>query len=300
MNTQRMHEHVSSRRLRLRLEFDGSRFCGWQLQSEEHENQKSSLQGCIERALKIYWRVPERVVVQGCGRTDAGVSAREFFMHVDVPKGALSMTDLSPLSLERMRHSLNGILEEGVSVTHCESVPSHFHALRDVTAKIYEYTLFVRRAKPTLEARRVYWIPEFFEKLDIESMGKALKCFEGEHDISSFAASDHGLENTIRKIFWTQMQIELLDSSGDFSHGMLMRLFFCGDGFLKHQVRTMVGTLVEVAMGKREWTSVPELLSNPAPRAHAGFCAPAHALLLRRVFYGECPARPILHYGACE
>lgn len=293
-----MSEKAGSRRLRLRLEFEGSGFCGWQLQSEEHENQKSSLQGCMERALKTYLRVPERVVVQGCGRTDAGVSAREFFMHLDVPEGALALMDFTPSALEKMRHSLNGILEEGVSVTHCEPVPSHFHALRDVTAKIYEYSLFVRRAKPTLEARRVYWIPEFFEKLDIESMQKALKCFEGEHDISSFAASDHGLEDTVRKIFWTEMKLESVDSSEDSSHGMLIRLSFCGEGFLKHQVRTMAGTLVEIALGKRDWTSVSQLLSNPAPRAHAGFCAPAEALLLRSVFYGELPSRPLLQDGA--
>lgn len=269
---------AASRRLRLRLEFEGSGFCGWQLQSEEHENQKTSIQGNLERALKIVLRSSERVVVHGCGRTDAGVGAREFYVHFDLP--------VEVDSLEKMRHSLNGLLDDGVCVTHCDRVPETFHVLRDVEWKIYEYTLFVRRAKPTLNLKNSFWIPEEIENLDVASLEKALQSFEGEHDVSSFAASDHGLDDTVRKIFWTRFEKVLLDPRGeDPSMGVLLKLRFCGEGFLRHQVRTMAGTLVEVAQRKREWESVRELLLNPAPRSEAGFCAPAEGLILCQVSY---------------
>lgn len=282
---------ATSKRLRLRLEFEGSAFCGWQLQSEEQESIKSSIQGCVERALKIYLRSPQRIVVQGCGRTDAGVCAREFYLHFDLPD---SVDFTAEHDLEKFRHSLNGILEDGVSVTHCDRVDSSFHALRDVHWKIYEYSIIVRRSKPTIESKTAYWLTDSFENINLNALEEGLKYFQGEHDFSSFVASDHGLLNTIRKIYWTRLKKVCLDPSirslqdnVDLQKGVLLHLEFCGEGFLKHQVRSMAGTLVEVAQGKRSAQSIQNLLQSPSPRSHAGFCAPAHGLILKEVSYNE-------------
>lgn len=270
----------ASRRLRLRLEFDGALFCGWQLQSETHEAQKTSVQREVERALGIFLRSSSRVVIQGCGRTDAGVSAREFYAHFDLPDSTLEELDL-----EKFRHGLNGILPEGISVLRVDRVRADFHALRDVTRKTYEYTFLLRRAKPTLERATAYWVPETLATFRIESLREALKLLEGRHDFVAFAASDHTAQTTVREIFEASVQVQTLIEGDAADEGCLVRLRFTGEGFLKQMVRTLAGTLVEVGQGKREPSSMTRLLSGVASRSEAGFCAPPHALRLLSVLY---------------
>jgi tRNA pseudouridine38-40 synthase len=268
------------KRLRLRIEFDGAVFCGWQLQSEAHESQKSSVQGEIERALGVLLRCPSRVVIQGCGRTDAGVSAREFYAHFDLPESVTVAPDF-----EKMRHGLNGILPEGIAILRVDPVAADFHALRDVTRKTYEYTLLLRRAKPTLERAIAYWIPETLTTFRLDKLREALKLLEGRHDFVAFAASDHTAQTTVREIFEASVRVESLCEGDAHSEGALLRLRFTGEGFLKQMVRTLAGTLVEVGQGKRDVDSVAQLLSGAASRTEAGPCAPAHALRLQSVIY---------------
>ncbi|MEO5667857.1 MAG: tRNA pseudouridine synthase A [Bdellovibrionota bacterium] len=274
-----------SRRIKLRLEFDGSLFCGWQLQSEEHEARTSSVQGEMERALRIFCRSPERVMVQGCGRTDAGVSAREFFMHCDLPESTSVPNTQS--DLEKLRHSLNGILPEGVAVTRAESADEKFNALHDVRWKTYEYALLLRRAKPTLDRATSYWIPEAPENFDIEEVRKTLAVFTGRHDFKAFAASDHTAQTTVREIFRAELVRENVSAGEPSTEAARLRLRFTGEGFLKYMVRTLSGTLVEVGQGKRDALSVAKLLEPGILRPASGHCAPAHALSLVRVSYGE-------------
>ncbi len=269
-----------SRRLRLRLEFDGALFCGWQLQSEIHEVEKSSVQGEVERALGVYLRSSSRVVIQGCGRTDAGVSAREFYAHFDLPESSLAELDL-----EKFRHGLNGILPEGIAVLRVDRVRADFHALRDVTRKTYEYTLLLRRAKPTLERTSAYWVPETLSTFRIEKLREALKRIEGRHDFVAFAASDHTAQTTVREIYEACAEVRALVGHDDPLEGALIHLRFTGEGFLKQMVRTLAGTLVEVGQGKRDLDSILRLLSGEASRSEAGPCAPPHALRLLSVFY---------------
>lgn len=272
-----------SRRIRLRLEFDGAEFCGWQLQSEEHESRKTSVQGEMERALRVFFRAPERVVVQGCGRTDAGVSAREFYMHFDVPEIA-PMPD-GEAGLEKFRHSLNGILPEGVAVTRSEFVHASFHALKDVTWKTYEYSVLLRRARPTLDRRSLLWMPETPGNFLFEPLREALALFVGTHDFVAFTASDHTAQTTEREIYKTELSVEPLPPLTDTEEAALLRLRFTGEGFLKYMVRTMSGTLLEVGSGKRDAESLRRLLDEKSHRREAGWCAPAHALCLVNVSY---------------
>jgi len=270
-----------SRRVRLRLEFDGALFCGWQLQSDVHESRRTSVQGEVERALRVLTRSSERIVVQGCGRTDAGVSAREFFAHFDMPE-AFRLPE-GDVEFEKFRHSLNGILPEGVAVTRLDTVAADFHALKDVVWKTYEYSLLLRRAKATLERNSCYWIPESSEVFRIDELRRTLEVFEGRHDFVAFAAADHTAKTTVREIFETKLLTEALGVSP--SDGLLLRLHFTGEGFLKYMVRTLAGTLVEVGQGKRDAASVSLLLDGTAQRPEAGHCAPAHALRLIKVSY---------------
>jgi len=267
---------LCSRRFCLRLEFDGSLFCGWQLQSSEAEAVKSSGQGEVERALRVLTRSPQRVVVQGCGRTDAGVSALEFFAHFDLP-------ELCPLpeaarDIEKFRHSLNGILPDGIAVTELSAVAADFHALKDVTWKTYEYTLLVRRTKPTFERDRCYWIPETLETFKLDELRKGLALLKGKKDFVNFAAADHTAQTTVREIFETSIEVT---PAGE------LRLRFTGEGFLKYMVRNLVGTLVEVGVGKRDVASIEHLLNGQLGRKDCGHCAPSCGLRLVRVCYNE-------------
>jgi tRNA pseudouridine38-40 synthase len=264
---------IASRRICLCLEFEGAEFCGWQLQSETHESAKPSIQAWIEKALQIALRSQDRIVVQGCGRTDAGVSAENFFAHFDIPESILFEFD--DAQLEKLRHSLNGILPDAIGVKSCQAVANDFHALKNVSYKVYQYTLCVRRCKPVLARRTSYWIPENLQDLDLDALQEALKCFEGEHDFCAFTPTDTEVQSTKRKVLKTEIKKE----------GDLLSLSFYGQGFLRYQVRNMAGTLIEVARSKRKASSVKELLEQGSSRTLSGFCAPPEGLLLKEVHY---------------
>lgn len=271
-------------RLKFRLEFDGAAFCGWQLQAEDQESLGPSIQGTIERALSVVLRRrEERFVVQGCGRTDAGVHAAEFFFHVDVADELVAEIG----GLERLRHGLNSVLPDSVSITHAEVKPG-FHALEDITTKTYEYRLLLRRAKPALERGRCHWLPvdPAGDAFDVERFAAALKMFEGEHDFVAFAASNSSAKTSVRRIVRTAL---LREAGPD---ELRLRVRFEGTGFLKQMVRNLVGTLIEVGQGRRDPATIPALLgtgfpAGPGRRIDAGACAPAEGLFLWSVSYGD-------------
>lgn len=279
---------MSAARLKFRLEFDGAAFCGWQLQSEADERKTPSIQGALESTLAIVLRRPgERIVVQGCGRTDAGVHAEEFFAHADVP-GA------SDADLERLRHGLNSVLPVGVVVTSLTRAAADFHALNDVTRKTYEYRVLARRAKPVLELGRCLWLPvEPFSEdwFDRAAVREATRELEGEHDFVAFAAANFTAKTSVRRLFRAEFISEKIGHEA--SAGERMRFVFEGDGFLKQMVRNMVGTLLEVGQRKRAPASIRALLGKggtPGNRVDAGACAEPQGLFLRAVTY-EGPGR---------
>lgn len=274
-------------RLKLRLEFEGSATCGWQLQSESEEARQPSLQGLLESTIAIVLRRGgERFVVQGCGRTDAGVHAEEFFCHVDLPDGDWDEAG----ALERFRHKVNSILPPQVVITRAELAPG-FHALNDVERKIYRYNILLRRAKPVLRRGQCLWLPvapDDVAALDLNRIRLGLKILEGEHDFVAFAAANSSAKTTVRRLLRCEMQEAFL--SEDESSGKLVQLSFEGTGFLKQMVRNMVGTLIEVGQNRRTVESIAELLGHTGrvgTRIEAGACAPAEGLCLVKVFYGH-------------
>jgi tRNA pseudouridine38-40 synthase len=273
-----METSESLKRAVFRIEFDGSPFRGWQLQSAADENLQPSIQGEIERALTTVLRSSERISIKGCGRTDAGVHAYEFYFHAELP------TTIS--DLEKLRHALSSVLPTGISVLSADWAPAHFHAADSVTGKTYEYRILLRRAKPALGAGRVWWIPGDLEQWDLGALQQSLKVFEGEHDFVAFAAANQQAATTRRTLRSATVEVLALDTK-HLDSGHEIRLRFEAKGFLKQMVRNMVGAVVEVAQKKRSLDSLRELLDASAQkiRKDAGYCAPSDGLFLLRVSY---------------
>jgi tRNA pseudouridine38-40 synthase len=206
-------------------------------------------------------------------------------MHFDVPETSPFPEGLE--AREKFRHSLNGILPEGVAVLRVDAVKADFHALYDVKWKTYEYSLLVRRAKATVDASTHHWIPEFPARFRMDAVLEALKLFEGSHDFVAFAASNHTAQTTVRKIDRAEARLAPVVPGDDENEGLFVVFRFTGKGFLKQMVRTLAGTLVEVGLGKRDVESVKRLLTGRVSRTESGFCAPAHALRLAKVSYDE-------------
>lgn len=273
----------------MRLEFDGSNYCGWQEQSAKMEKASgASLQTTVQKAFRKLLATRKRIYVQGCGRTDAGVHAEEYVAHVDIEEAMLKSFKGES---KRLRLGINSHLPKDVSVKEIVQVDSAFHALNDVVDKTYEYRILVKLTKPVLDLGRAYWIPgdpTDISKFDLDLLKKQMKHFVGKKDFAAFANSGHSVKTTIRNI----LSVECLDELRPTDRGRLIKLQFQGEGFLKQQVRNMVGALVAVATQKRPLDFIPGLLEashGPLTRIPSLFCAPPDGLFLLKVNY----ARPL-------
>lgn len=242
-------------RLRLVLEYDGTDFQGWQIQP----GGARTVQGCLQVAFE---RVTgQRVNVLASGRTDAGVHAEAQVASVEVE------TTLEPALL---RHALNGCLPRDVAVVTVERAAPDFDARRDSRAKLYRYIVWNAPARSPLRDRRSLHVAR---TLDLEAMRRAAADLVGTHDFACFQAARAGTRTTVRTL-------ERLDVQG--RPGGEIRFEAFGKGFLRHMVRTLVGTLLEVGRGRRPPDSLPALLAT-RDRRRAGPTAPARGLTLVRV-----------------
>jgi tRNA pseudouridine38-40 synthase len=272
---------ASVTRWRLRIEFDGATFGGWQLQAEAIEAKSPSVQGCLTRALKLVLRLPAEVHVQGSGRTDVGVHARDYWAHFDVAAKVIEAAG----GEERVRHALNGVLPEGLAVLRLERAPDGFHALESIVSKTYVYRVLLRRAKPALGREHLLWLPLEPARFDVSAVRVALASLLGEHDFHAFAAANHSAATTRRTL--TRAELVLESEESDAARGTIWRFEFEGPGFLKQMVRNLVGTLLQVGQGRRDAGDVARLLATAAERQEAGPCAAAHALCLERIVHAE-------------
>jgi tRNA pseudouridine38-40 synthase len=243
------------RTLKLVLEYDGSNYCGWQVQEDE-----PTIQGVLEQALaKI---VGERVRVHGAGRTDAKVHALGQVVSVRLASG------LPPEVLQR---ALNSLLPRDVVVHQAEDAPEDFHARYSALGKTYVYRILNRPVRSPLRLRYVWHVPR---PLDVEAMTEAAASLLGSHDFSSFRASGSEVRTSERTIMALT-----LDREGD-----EIVLHSTANGFLRHMVRTIVGTLVEVGHGQRTPPEVKRILAA-RDRHLAGMTAPPQGLYLVQVLY---------------
>jgi len=245
--------------LKLTLEYDGAPFVGWQVQPNG-----PSVQGVLQEAIEKLCGSPVRVT--GAGRTDAGVHARGQVASLEQPRA---------LPLSAWTAGLNAHLPQEVACIRAEEAPPGFDARRWARGKRYVYEIFRSPSRSPLVRGRAW---EIRRPLDVEAMRAAALALLGRHDFSAFRAADCPARTTEREVRRFEIEVERLGASET------VRLTVEATAFLKHMVRNMVGTLVEVGHGKRAAGSVSELLAR-GDRTLAGPTAPPHGLYLEEVFY---------------
>ena len=238
------------------VEYDGSNYHGWQRQPEE-----PTIQDEIEKALKSLTQ--QKVTLAGSGRTDAGVHA---FGQV---ANFCCDTTLGPDVFQR---GLNSLLPKDIVVKACIQVPEKFHARYDATSKTYHYKL-LNRAIPAAIYRQYAW--HIQKKLDLEAMRDAVRHIIGTHDFRAFEGSGSPRSNTRRNVMTADL-VEMDDGHIVFK--------IKGDGFLRFMVRNIIGTLVDVGLGKITPDDFKRILESKN-RDDAGVTAPANGLFLMQVEY---------------
>jgi tRNA pseudouridine38-40 synthase len=241
--------------VRLQLEYDGSRYAGWQRQPDQ-----PSVQQALETAL--HHLTQEAVAVVGAGRTDAGVHALGQVASFRIKRQWTS---------RQWIRGLNAWLPDDVAVRAAATVPDAFHARYAARGKLYEYRILNRAERPALE-RAYLW--HIHKPLEQAAMEQAAAHLVGSHDFSSFEGTLTDNEDPVCDLRQLSMARQ----------GDLLLVQAYADRFLKHMVRAIVGTLVEVGHGKRTADSLKAVLAAKDRRA-AGRTAPAHGLYLVRVDY---------------
>jgi tRNA pseudouridine38-40 synthase len=247
-------------RFKLTLEYDGTGYVGWQVQQNG-----PSVQAKVQDALEVL--LGERVPVVAAGRTDSGVHALG---------QVAAFTTSRALPLKAFRMGLNGILPPDIAVVDAQEVREDFDPRRWSLGKRYRYLVSNRRARSPLR-RRTHW--EIFAPLETEPMREAARCLVGRHDFSGFRAADCQAHHAVRELRAVTVQ----GKGGD-----EITFEVEGTAFLKHMVRNLVGSLVEVGKGRRPVGWMAEVLGSK-DRTLAGPTAPAHGLVLVEVQYGEGP-----------
>lgn len=240
------------------LAYDGTRYHGW----ERKQNTDMTIQGKVESVIERM--VGNYIEVIGCGRTDAGVHAKEMVANAQFD------TDMTP---EEIRAYLNHYLPEDIGVLEVSVVSERFHSRYNASGKTYCYTCYVGDTKPVFDRKYVYTLEV---RPDVAKMRKAAEYLIGTHDFASFCANKKKKKSTVR----TVDKIEITEDGG------YLKISVHGNGFLHHMVRILVGTLLEVGWGKRSPESMPALL-EAKERAQAGVTAPAQGLCMMSVDYNK-------------
>lgn len=204
-----------------------------------------------------------RVVVHSAGRTDAGVHALEQVAHFACTEA---------YEPEVFKRALNSLLPNDIVILYAEEAASEFHARYSALSKTYRYLISNRSTPSALERNRVWY---YLVPLDLEPMQESLAMIEGVHDFSSFRAQGSQSRSALRTVFEQSIARDL--------HG-LISITLCADGYLRHMVRTVVGTLVEVGRGKLSPLDFKAILLA-RNRSRAGPTAPPQGLYLVRVTY---------------
>lgn len=249
-------------RWRIDVEYDGTDLVGWQLQAAGR-----SVQGELEAAIERLFG--ERVRVSGSGRTDAGVHAEQ---------QVASFTALGERSERAVRDGLNAYLPPDIAVIAAQRVPDDFDPRRSARVKRYRYQWLDRPTRSPLLRNRAWQVRR---RLDVAAMHAAAGQLVGTHDFAAFRAEGCSAATTVRT-----MQAARVDRDGD-----LVCFRIDGNGFLRHMVRILAGSLVAIGEGTRDAAWLSRALVS-ADRDAAGRTAPAHGLTLEWVAYegAEAPS----------
>mgnify|MGYP000875756067 CR=1 FL=1 len=242
--------------VKLIVEYDGTRYVGWQVQPNG-----PSIQAELERALATLRKVEGRVTA--AGRTDAGVHARG---------QVVSFPEERPLPLTAYVKGMNALLPDDVAVRAASIEPDGFDARRSALGKRYVYTIEHLETRAPLTRQRAW---QLFGRLDVAGMRAGAVHLVGHHDFAAFQAADCASEHAVRDV----RRLELVELAGG-----QIQIFVEATAFVKHMIRHLVGTPVEVGQGRREPAWVAEVLAS-RDRTKAGRTAPPQGLCLDEVFY---------------
>ncbi len=246
---------MAIRNIQLTIAYDGSGYHGWQIQPGQ-----KTIQGVLGEAIQSLTGC--EVQVTGASRTDAGVSAL----------GQVGVVQIdSPIPTTNMAKAITDRLPDDIAVTEAVEVAQGFDVISSVKSKLYRYTIFTGPVRPVLKIKHCW---NLGRKTDITAMNKAAKKLIGKKDFKSFASAADKRETSVRTIFrceakaedeWVYIDVE-------------------GDGFLYNMVRNIVGTLVEVGVGRLEPEKIKEIL-EAKDRTAAGPIAPPQGLCLMWIKY---------------
>ena len=253
-----MNNYVEKRcnmRFLIKFSYDGSLYCGYQSQPD-----LDTIQDRLETALKNI-NNGKKTTITATGRTDKGVHALCQYAHADL---SINITE------QKLKRALNSNLPPDIHVIETKIVPDDFHARYNVKSKEYKYYINLGEYNP-LERHYVF---QYNYKLNIQAMKEAIKVFIGTHDFRAFVTDNKEKENCIRTIFRASIERKC-DK---------IEITFKGDGFLRYQIRNMVGMLIQVGENKISTEDVEKILASK-DRTNSGKTAPPEGLYLTKVMY---------------
>lgn len=240
----------------LEVAYDGTHFCGWQVQSNGRTVQE-------ELNSAVFQAFGEKATVTASGRTDAGVHALAQICHVDLN---------AEIAGQKLADALNQRLPDDVSIIKSAVAPQGFDANRSAKKKTYVYKTYFSSRRNPLYDRYAVWIKG---APDLDKMREAAKAFVGEYDFSAYCASGSQVKTTVRRIY----SFEIAQEGGFVTFGV------CGNGFLYNMVRTLVGTVLWYSLGKLSPADIEASLAD-GDRNKVGKTMPAKGLVLKSVDYG--------------
>lgn len=243
------------RNIKLTIEYDGTNYAGWQRQ-----NNIVTIQQRVEEAIENITNNFSEVI--GSSRTDAGVHAKGFVCNF--------LTE-SKIPAPKFKKALNSFLPEDIVIVKSEEVDISFHSRFHSIGKKYVYTILTGEQRPAIGRNYAYY---FHRQLDIEKMKSACKYFLGMHDFSAFKNSGSSVKTSVRTI----KELNVIED------GNFIKFSVTGDGFLYNMVRIIVGTLLEVGLGRFKPEYIEDILKSK-DRSKAGKSAPANGLCLEEVYY---------------
>ena len=243
------------RNLLFRISYDGTNYHGFQCQDGQ-----ITIQSELERVLNIL--TSENLRITGCGRTDAGVHAIRYYFNVKTE---------SPIPCDRFVLAMNSLLPDDITVSDCREVPEEFHARFSPKYKTYVYRILNKRNPEALRHRRSYFYPI---PLDLEKMQDACRVIIGEKDFRCFMASGGQVKTTVRNV----MELSVTPVDGE------IEIRVSANGFLYNMVRIIVGTLIQIGIGKMTREELERIIAEK-DRTDAGMTVPPHGLYLYDVYY---------------
>ncbi len=238
------------------LEYDGTRYNGWQ----KNANAENTIQGLLEDTISKITK--ENIVVNGSGRTDAGVHA--------LGQAANFKTE-KKFDTKFLMDNINNMLPSDIKILSCEEADERFHSRLNAKSKTYKYTVDIGK-KPDVFTRRT--IQHYPYILDFREMERAAKHLKGEHDFRSFTSNKRTKKSTVREIYSIDILIK----------GTEISIVYKGNGFLHNMVRILTGTLLEVGRGNIKSKDINKII-EAKDRSKAGATMPPRGLCLMEVKY---------------